>query len=53
MLVPLEELDRETSIAAVRALEVELFGKHAWSENAVRQELDAPARTYVLSLIHI
>jgi len=47
MLVPLEELDRETSIAAVRALEVELFGKHAWSENAVRQELDAPARTYV------
>lgn len=47
MLVALDELDRETAVAAVRALEVELFGNHAWSENAVRQELDAPARVYV------
>lgn len=47
MLVPLEDLDRETVIAAVRSLEVELFGRHAWSENAIRQELAAPARTYV------
>ncbi|KFI97507.1 GNAT family N-acetyltransferase [Bifidobacterium stellenboschense] len=47
MLVALDELDRGTAVAAVRALEVELFGNHAWSENAVRQELDAPARVYV------
>ncbi|PLS26354.1 GNAT family N-acetyltransferase [Bifidobacterium parmae] len=47
MLVALDDLDRETAVAAVRTLEVELFGNHAWSENAVRQELDAPARVYV------
>ncbi|WP_055427243.1 GNAT family N-acetyltransferase [Bifidobacterium aesculapii] len=47
MLVPLEDLDRETAVAAIRSLEIELFGRHAWSENAIRQELAAPARTYV------
>ncbi|MBT1160901.1 ribosomal protein S18-alanine N-acetyltransferase [Bifidobacterium sp. SO1] len=50
MLVSLDELDRETAVAAVRALEVELFGSHAWSETSIRQELDAPARTYVFDV---
>ncbi|MBW3077636.1 ribosomal protein S18-alanine N-acetyltransferase [Bifidobacterium simiiventris] len=50
MLVSLDELDRETAIAAVRALEIELFGNHAWSETSIRQELDAPARTYVFDV---
>ncbi|KFI48696.1 ribosomal protein S18-alanine N-acetyltransferase [Bifidobacterium biavatii] len=50
MLASLDELDRETAVAAVRALEVELFGRHAWSEASIRQELDAPARTYVFDV---
>lgn len=32
--------------AQMAALERELFGKGAWSERSIRQELDAPARTY-------
>lgn len=50
MLVPFDDLDRETAVAAMRRLEVELFGKHAWSENMIRQELDAPARAYVFAV---
>ncbi|MBW3092302.1 ribosomal protein S18-alanine N-acetyltransferase [Bifidobacterium sp. 82T10] len=50
MLASLDELDRETAVAAVRALEIELFGRHAWSEASIRQELDAPARTYVFDV---
>ena len=33
-----------------KALEVELFGNHAWSEASIRQELDAPARVYVFDV---
>ncbi|MBW3079832.1 ribosomal protein S18-alanine N-acetyltransferase [Bifidobacterium saguinibicoloris] len=50
MLVALDDLDRGIAVAAVRALEVELFGNHAWSETSIRQELDAPARTYVFDI---
>lgn len=50
MLVSFHDLDRETAVAAMRRLEVELFGKHAWSENMIRQELDAPARAYVFAV---
>ncbi|OZG62608.1 ribosomal- protein-alanine acetyl transferase [Bifidobacterium hapali] len=50
MLVSFDDLDRETAVAAMRRLEVELFGKHAWSENMIRQELDAPARAYVFAV---
>lgn len=50
MIVDMNELGFERSVAAVRALEVELFGPHAWSENAVRQELAAPARTYLFDV---
>ncbi|PJM73132.1 ribosomal-protein-alanine N-acetyltransferase [Bifidobacterium primatium] len=47
MLHRLEELDRETAVRALRDIELELFDNHAWSENSIRQELDAPARTYL------
>ncbi|NEG89807.1 ribosomal protein S18-alanine N-acetyltransferase [Bifidobacterium aerophilum] len=50
MLISLDEIDRGTAVAAIRALEIELFGSHAWSEASVRQELDAPARTYVFDV---
>ena len=42
--------DREAVVTALAALERDLFGPGAWSEAAVRQELDAPARTYLLAL---
>ena len=44
MLRELDDIGRETAVGAIRALEVELFGNHAWSEASIRQELDAPAR---------
>lgn len=50
MIVFLDKLARESAVAAMRALEVELFGNHAWSETAIRQELDAPGRTYVFDV---
>ncbi|NMM99829.1 ribosomal- protein-alanine acetyl transferase [Bifidobacterium sp. DSM 109958] len=50
MLLALDDLDRETAVAAVRALETELFGCHAWSERAIRDELAAPARTYLFDV---
>ncbi|NMM94325.1 ribosomal protein S18-alanine N-acetyltransferase [Bifidobacterium oedipodis] len=47
MIVDLETIDREKAVQAIVAMESELFGRGAWSENMVREELDAPARTYV------
>ena len=50
MLLSLDEIDRQIAVDAMCVLENELFGKHAWSEQMIRQELDAPARTYVFAL---
>ena len=50
MLRELDDIGRETAVGAIRALEVELFGNHAWSEASIRQELDAPARVYVFDV---
>ena len=50
MIVDISTLDRETVVTAMARMESELFGRGAWSENAVRQELDAPARTYVVDV---
>lgn len=47
MIVNVTELDSDQVIQAISALESELFGKGAWSEASVRQELNAPARTYI------
>ena len=49
-IVRADELDRERFVHAVAAMERDLFGRGAWSENAVREELDAPARTYFACL---
>lgn len=46
MIIDINELDRELAVRSIATLERELFGKGAWSESAVRQELDAPARFY-------
>ncbi len=50
MLRELDDIGRKTAVGAIRALEVELFGNHAWSEASIRQELDAPARVYVFDV---
>lgn len=50
MIVNVTELDRERAIEAFAALEQELFSRGAWSENAIRQELSAPARTYLMDV---
>ena len=46
IFIDINELDRELVVRSIATLERELFGKGAWSESAVRQELDAPARFY-------
>lgn len=45
-ITPIDELDRNVIVEAIARLERELFGRGAWSENMVREELAAPARTY-------
>ncbi|KAB5608705.1 GNAT family N-acetyltransferase [Bifidobacterium jacchi] len=52
MIISLDRFDRQSAVRAIRSLETELFGRHAWSENAIRQELDAPARTYLFDVSH-
>ena len=39
----------EEDVAAVRALEVSVFGADAWSERSVREELTGPRRRAVLA----
>ncbi|OZG62551.1 ribosomal-protein-alanine N-acetyltransferase RimI [Bifidobacterium lemurum] len=50
MIAELETIDRDTAVRAIAAMEAELFGRGAWSERMVREELDAPARTYVVDI---
>ncbi|MDN6523580.1 MAG: ribosomal-protein-alanine N-acetyltransferase, partial [Bifidobacterium crudilactis] len=40
----------EKDIASIATLEHELFGAGAWSEALVRQEINAPARTYAVDV---
>lgn len=51
MIIDINELDRELVVRSIATLERELFGKGAWSESAVRQELDAPARFYFADVV--
>lgn len=46
MIVNLTTLDQDQAIEQISQLEPQLFGTSAWSPNAIRQELNAPARTY-------
>ena len=50
MIVNVTELDVRQARQAFAALERELFAGSAWSENAIRQELAAPARTYLMDV---
>lgn len=50
MIVTADALDRATLVKAMGALERDLFGTGAWSERAIAQELDAPARSYYLDI---
>lgn len=50
MLVDYHALNRTTAVAAMTRLERELFGRHAWDERTVTEELDAPARTYIFDI---
>lgn len=46
----IDALDRGVVVDAIARLERELFGRGAWSANMVREELDAPARTYYVCI---
>ena len=50
MIVACNTVDRGIVVARIAELEHELFGVGAWSRDAVGQELDAPARTYLLAV---
>lgn len=50
MIVACNTVDRDVVVARIAELEHELFGVGAWSRDAVGQELDAPARTYLLAV---
>lgn len=50
MIVDLHTRNRDEVCRDLAALERELFGAGAWSEAMVREELEAPDRTYVLDL---
>ncbi|MBT1171811.1 ribosomal protein S18-alanine N-acetyltransferase [Bifidobacterium sp. MA2] len=45
-IIGIDAIDRDAVVDAIARLERELFGRGAWSANMVREELDAPARTY-------
>ena len=53
MIVRSTALPRGIVVAQLAALERELFGQGAWNSDMVRQELDAPARTYLLDVDRI
>lgn len=50
MIANIATLDRDSVVHRIAELEHELFASGAWSEQAVRQELDAPARTYLVDI---
>ena len=50
IIVGCNTVDRGIVVARIAELEHELFGVGAWSRDAVGQERDAPARTYLLAV---
>jgi ribosomal-protein-alanine N-acetyltransferase len=50
MIADIDAFDRDTVIGRIAQLERKLFGRGAWSEKAVREELSAPARTYIIDI---
>ena len=45
MIVDHMNIDEEIVVPQMAALEADLFGRGAWSEQSIRQEFRAPART--------
>ena len=50
MIVDYMNIDEETVVPQMAALEADLFGRGAWSEQSIRQEFHAPARTYLFDI---
>ena len=50
MIVDHSQIPEDTAVGQIAALEKDLFGRGAWSEQSVRQEFHAPARTYLLDM---
>ena len=50
MIVEYTAMDGDAVVARIAELERDLFSSGAWSREAVRQELSAPARTYLLAV---
>ena len=50
MIVDYSTVNLEKSVSRIAALESDLFGRGAWSERSVMQELQAPSRTYLLDI---
>ena len=51
MIVDYTTLEREPLIATLAGLERDLFGRGSWTSTMIRQELDAPARTYLIDIV--
>ncbi|MCH4208597.1 ribosomal protein S18-alanine N-acetyltransferase [Bifidobacterium sp.] len=50
MIVGIDTFERGSVVIRIARMERELFGRGAWSEETVREELSAPARTYVVDI---
>lgn len=50
MIVDHTNIDEETVVPQMAALEADLFGRGAWSEQSILQEFHAPARTYLFDI---
>ncbi|RBP98151.1 ribosomal-protein-alanine N-acetyltransferase [Bifidobacterium aemilianum] len=50
MLVDARTVDLDSLVEQIARLEVQLFGPGAWTPGMVRDELSAPARTYLLDI---
>jgi ribosomal-protein-alanine N-acetyltransferase len=51
MIAVIDAFDRDSVVARIAQMEHELFGRGAWSEKAVREELSAPARVYIIDVL--
>lgn len=50
MIVNQSQVPEEIAVPQIAALESDLFGRGAWSEESVRQEFHAPARVYLMDV---
>lgn len=50
MIIDAHDIEQNSAISQISKLENKLFGKSAWSSTSVQQELNAPARTYILDV---